>query len=445
MDYFIRQEVNLNKTRREKIVPCIEAIYAAMMRYEELSELVTNGWTRQGSWAQLTLIRPVPGKKFDADIQLELDEHETFDPKDYLRLVRRALQASPTYHGKLKRKDRCVRVEYEATDGEFHVDIVPLIRPASLATAAIVNFRENEFESTNPQGFTDWLKDTNDQANGQLRKCIKLLKWLRNQETSRPPSVIITLLTASRVSQLYENVDDFRNVSVAFVELLERLHQSLGSATTRPYLSDPSCSASHFHDRWDDEDFRTFKDRVERWATAARLAIDAETKDESLELWQNLFGSGFKKPPSVEGRSIDSKHAFTASGEQFIEDEFPINLDAGYVVEIVSSPRRSPDWNGTGGVHKLHGQNRFKMQYVFNARHDVASDVEIYWKLRNHDQSPHPGGEIVRTDELVSTVSDTPVFTGSIEMRSYVECFIVRDGVCIAYEKRSYSSLTSEI
>ena len=125
---FLKDTVNIDDTRLNKLGSRVEAVYKALMADPEIKPMIT-GKSRQGSWAQLTIVRPKPGGEFDADFLLLMNAQKGREPKHYLNAVYNALSNHPTYtKQEYGRKCRCVWLEYAPENGVgCHLDIVPLI------------------------------------------------------------------------------------------------------------------------------------------------------------------------------------------------------------------------------------------------------------------------------------------------------------------------------
>ena len=203
---FLKDAVNIDDTRLNKLESRVEAVYKALRADPVIGPVIT-GKSRQGSWAQLTIVRPKPDGEFDADFFLLMNEQPGWEPKDYLNAVYNALSQNPTYskqkHG---RKCRCVWLEYAPENGVgCHLDIVPLITLAN-GRRVIVNRDNNAWEpdygSTSPQGLTDWVKRRDQLTGGQYRRVVRLMKYLRNERGSFDgvKSVILTTVLGLQVT-----------------------------------------------------------------------------------------------------------------------------------------------------------------------------------------------------------------------------------------------------
>ena len=90
------------------------------------------------------------------------------------------------------RKCRCVYVNY--ANNAMHVDIVPFVIRAD-GKQYIINRDKNDWERTDTDGFTSWMKKQDKIANGHLRKVIRIMKFLRDHKNSFTGTKSILLTT----------------------------------------------------------------------------------------------------------------------------------------------------------------------------------------------------------------------------------------------------------
>lgn len=310
---FLKDVVNIDDTRLKKLKSRVEAVYKALKDDPVIGPLI-HGLSRQGSWAQRTIIRPQPDGKYDADFLLMMREHPDWQPKDYLNAVYNALSNHPTYskqeHG---RKCRCVWLKYAPENGVgCHLDIVPLIT-LSDGRRVIVNRDDNTWEpengSTDPQGLTDWVKRRDELTGGQFRRVVRLMKYLRNERGSfnGVKSVILTTVLGLQVTEASAlNPSRYTNVPTALVNIVEDLDTWLQARPDKPSLPNPADDGTNFDHRWEESTYRNFRDRINSIAAAMRAAYDEPDASKSAKAWSDLFGDQFN-PPS--GKSNSSKAA----------------------------------------------------------------------------------------------------------------------------------------
>jgi Second Messenger Oligonucleotide or Dinucleotide Synthetase domain len=300
-DYFaglLDGTVNVNDDRLRQLDDHVAAIRDCLREDEDLAPKVRR-FVPQGSWAQRTIIKPLPGHEFDADVLVEMKQQRKWadDPKRYLLAVHNTLSASARYRSRAELKTRCVRVVYA---GDCHIDLVPYVHTSGwFERHEIVNRADNRFEEVNPSGFADWMRGRDRLAAGNLRKTIRLLKYLRDyKQTFTVPSVILTVIVGSRVgwwrSQL---LDGYADLPTTFTRLVTDTDRWLQERPDLPEISDPSCPQARFDHRLTQHGYGNFRDRFHGYADKIRAAYDAEERDESVALWRKVFGDEFAPRP----------------------------------------------------------------------------------------------------------------------------------------------------
>lgn len=311
-DVLLKDTVNLSQAKLDLLEERVEAIYKALKADDQIGPLIV-GKTRQGSWAHRTIINPVGNKEFDADFMLNMKEKPEWseNPKTYINQVYAALDRHSTYKNMPHpRKCRSVQLVYA---NSMHVDIVPHLNLAD-GREVIVNRDDNNWEKTNPQGFTDWMKDKDSVANGNLRKVIRLMKYLRDHKNSftGTRSILLTTLLGEQATQLKKisNPSYYSNVPTTLLHVVQDLDTWLQARPTKPSISDPSNPGITFDHRWDESTYKYFRERINVHAAEIQEAYEEPDKDRSVEKWQSIFGGGFKAPT---GSSSSAKFPAVAS------------------------------------------------------------------------------------------------------------------------------------
>jgi len=307
-DYFnvlLKDTVNLGQVKLDLLDSRVDSVYKALKADDQIGSLIL-GKTPQGSWAHRTIINPVGSNEFDADFMLNMSENPDWadDPKQYIEAVYSALHRHSTY-GNMphSRKCRCVRLVYA---NSMHLDIVPHLNLAD-GREVIVNRDDNDWELTDPQGFTDWMKEKDALAKGNLRKVIRLMKYLRDHKNSftGTRSILLTTLLGEQVTALRTLIDPnyYSDVPTALLHNINDLDAWLQARPTKPSIPDPSGSGVTFDHRWEQSTYSYFRDRIHAHAAEITEAYEEENKERSIELWQGIFGDGFKAPTTSSSNS----------------------------------------------------------------------------------------------------------------------------------------------
>lgn len=304
---FLTNDVNLSKFRLETLEGQANAVYTALKTDSDLGPRVVK-MIPQGSWAQKTIINPVNGREIDADFLVQLKEEPdwAFDPQRYNNAVYRALDNHSTYGGMPHgRKARCVYVRYA---NQTHVDVVPYI-VLSDGRKVIVNRNpdKNCFENTNPEGFTAWMKEKDQVANRNLRKVIRLLKYLRDHKGSfnGVKSILLTTLLGEQVQSYKTNSDVscYSDVPTTLLNVVTDLDGHMQMNFYKPSVADPSGSGVTFDHRWTQETYSNFRIRLHAIKAQIEDAYHEEDPEESVRKWQDLFGDKFQPPKTSASSS----------------------------------------------------------------------------------------------------------------------------------------------
>jgi hypothetical protein len=436
---FLTDTVNLKPSKLEDLderVPTLTEVLKSGIRDTIVLDAIP-----QGSWAHETIIQPAEGLEFDADFLLQLDEVEEWAPSKYNQAVWDVLSSHGVYGSKTTRKNRCVRVTYA---NDCHVDIVPYVVRAD-GSEAIANRTTDAFEETNPIGFTEWLQKKDAITGGDLRKVIRLLKYLRDHRGAFAiKSILLTAVVGERVEQWRKDNDDnyYADIPTTLLHVVKDLDSWLQARPTKAQasISDPSCPNTTFDHRWTDKQYEAFRDDIHDLASDIETAYFTDGVAESLTAWQEIFGSDFKvtattatAAPAVKSLSTSGFVARDprASGEDFIDDLVPVDLHHWVHVDAeVSEPqlynrRRRRSALRARGSRVPPGRNvTFRIVST-----DVPKPYEVRWKVRNRgfeaERRHRERGSIFRGGE--QHVEPT-AFKGP----HYVECYIVKDGVCVA-------------
>lgn len=300
-DYFnvlLKDTVNLSQAKLDLLESRVETVYKALKADEQIGHLIL-GKTPQGSWAHKTIINPVGDNEFDADFMLDMAENSDWanDPKKYIEEVYAALHRHNIYADMPhSRKCRCVRLVYA---NSMHLDIVPHLNLAD-GSEVIVNRDDNAWELTDPQGFTDWMNSKDALAEGNLRKVIRLMKYLRDHKNSftGTRSILLTTLLGEQITELrtYSNPGYYSDVPTSLLHLVKDLDAWLQERPDKPSILDPSGSGVNFDHRWEQSTYSYFRNRIHAHALEIEAAYEEKNKERSVKLWQGIFGEGFKAP-----------------------------------------------------------------------------------------------------------------------------------------------------
>lgn len=291
-DYFKKfvGNISLNPTRINRIESAVNSWETKFKEDEELKDIFVDYYT-QGSYSTETGIRPKNDGEFDVDVVLVLDIDENENPKTVLHKIKDRIKNHKDFVDRVKVKDRCVRIDYAK---DFHVDVVPAFTYSNCIK--IPSKKEGEWTKSNPAGFTEWCNNINVKSDYYFANTVKILKHWRDSkvgEDTAPKSILLTTLIGNA---------HIKKPSIAetLVETLKVMHQDLESLIEGliedddvPFVANPSLSEENLARNWTKLKAQRFLNKLSKLKDDCQAAMDETDKEESIKLWQAIFGSSY--------------------------------------------------------------------------------------------------------------------------------------------------------
>ena len=241
---FLRDEVNINQSRLDRLQTSVGAVDSYLK--EHLSGY--QKMERQGSYALGTLIKPVrDNDEYDADIQIVMTPNSKWEAKDYIEGIHKALKQNQNYADKLRLKTRCVTIDYA---GDFHLDVVP--RVTSGGRHYVCNRIDNKFQATDGTGYRDWFNEKNRITGGNLKRVVRILKYLRDHKKNyTAKSILLTTLVGNTIRPSDEGTEAVSSVADTLVAVLTRVDDYLQQNPYMPEIRNPVLPEETFNRHWD--------------------------------------------------------------------------------------------------------------------------------------------------------------------------------------------------
>lgn len=169
----------------------------------------------------------------------------------------------------------------------------------------------NMWESTHPLAQITWTRDKNNRTGKHFVNVVKAIKWWRvekHEELKHPKGFPLERLIGECCP------DDIESVAEGVVKTLEKIVSEYKLTVLvggKPTLPDYGVPTHDVFKRIAVDDFKKFYDQVKDGAALARRAYDSQDRTESGNLWRELFGSKFPKPPENGGGSSGSRRGYT--------------------------------------------------------------------------------------------------------------------------------------
>lgn len=307
---FLNDTVNLNSTRFDQLECSIEAIRKSVRGLDWKPSIV--GFAAQGSWAHKTIIKPLPGDPFDADLLVFVRPISGWEAKDYINELYAEMGKLGLYKDKIRRYSHCITVEYV---GERKIDVAPCVKERLHSDVwEVCNRDTNLFEKSNPLDYTNWLIERNGICgNNSFRKVTRLLKYLRDIKTNFTcPSFLLTTLLGMQVYASDKGTVGFTDVPTTLKTLVDRLDDWLQANPSKPMVRNPVLFEEIQSSAWDDIKYSNFRAKINLYRGWIDDAYDEPDKEESIGKWQRVFGEDFATREAVEKAGKVSEAALSA-------------------------------------------------------------------------------------------------------------------------------------
>lgn len=294
---FLNDTVNLNQTRIDLLDKRV-AVIESFIRDSDWAPRISS-FIEQGSWAHDTIIRPVDGGEFDADLLVKVYAVDGWGAAQYVKELGRIFRDSNRYGDKTVVYDYCVTITYA---DDCKIDIAPLVMEREYqGTLEVCNRRSDEFEESQPVEYTRWIREKNGYSgNNSFRKATRLIKYIRDiKRRFSCPSVLLTTLIGHRIEWFDKDSSDFADTPSALQTVMGRLDDWLQAHPEKPKVLNPALASQDFAELWNDTQYANFRSFVSKYRNWVDEAISAETRADSIEKWRKVFGDEFAKGENV--------------------------------------------------------------------------------------------------------------------------------------------------
>lgn len=388
----------------------------------------------QGSMAMSTIVQNESGD-YDIDVAVVFDKSVLGNKgaQATRNVVANALKRkTKQFNAEPEVKTSCVRIEY--ADG-YHIDFAIYRRyKDSKSECWIYEHAGSDWSKRELNGLTDWFKLQNDVSNGELRKVIRLSKMFcksRKSWKNMPSGLLQTVLCDEKLQQSYKRIDELFYYTM--LEIVNRLETS--TMVVAPVDDNRDLTSRNI----DHQRMTNWKNRLKsKLEDLEVLFSETCEKDDAIQAWYGFFNHDFwsEQTKVTENyvatpmtRSVFSFFDY----EQYIEEMYPIQLIHSCDVSCVVSgdgwrPKQVSEFLSASRHFLPHNfEIRCEMKHT-----DCPQPYKILWKVKN------VGPEAERRNQLRGRIKKrgcTIVEHTSFFCNHYIECYIVKDGLCVARKR----------
>ena len=388
----------------------------------------------QGSMAMSTVVQNEDGD-YDIDVAVVFDKSVLGDKgaQATRNLVANALKRkTKQFNAEPEVKTSCVRIKYE--DG-YHIDFAVYRRHYDSENECwIYEHAGSDWSVRELKGLTEWFKSQNNDSDGKLRKVIRLSKMFcksRKSWKNMPSGLLQTVLCDEKLQQSYERIDELFYYTMQ--EIVNRLETS--TSVEAPVDDGRDLTPRDI----DCKRMTNWKNRLKSKLEDLKVLFSDEcTKDDAIQAWYGFFnhdywGGQVTVEKSYAVASV-SKSVFSFfDGEQYIEEMYPMQL----VYKCDVSCKVSGDGWRLKPIGEFLSIWRHYLPHNFEIRCEMEYTncpwpYKILWKVKN------VGPEAERKNLIRGEIKErgrTIVEHTSFFGNHYIECYIVKDGLCVARKR----------
>lgn len=387
----------------------------------------------QGSVAMSTVVQNEDGD-YDIDVAVVFDKSTLGDKgaQATRNMVANALQRkTKQFNAEPEVKTSCVRIKY--SDG-YHIDFAIYRRHYDTENKRwIYEHAGTTWTERELKDLTKWFTEQNKASNGKLRKVVRLSKmFCKSRDTwkNMPSGLLQTVLCDEKLQDSYDRIDELFYYTMK--EIVVRLETDVSVAA-------PVDNGRNLTPRQiDTQKMTNWKNRLKSKLEDLDVLFKGDcTKEDALQAWYGFFNHDFWNEQLSESSNysqfstliINSVRSFSDT-EQFIEDLYPVNLSYSCKISCYVS--------GDGWRPKLLSEflsllrrylpHNFEIRCVMEYT-NCPPPYKIFWKVKN------VGPEAERRNQLRGQIVEkgkTLVEHSRFFGNHYIECYIIKNGVCVA-------------
>lgn len=388
----------------------------------------------QGSVAMSTVVQNEDGD-YDIDVAVVFDKSALGDKgaQATRNLVANALKRkTKQFNAEPEVKTSCVRIKY--ADG-YHIDFAVYRRYYDFGNKCwVYEHAGSNWTKRDLRGLNEWFKTQNDNSGGKLRKVVRLSKMFcksRKSWKNMPSGLLQTVLCDEKLQESYERIDELFYYTMK--EIVNRLEAN--TSVSAPVDDGRDLTPRNL----DTQRMTNWKNRLKsKLEDLDVLFKDDCSKSDALQAWYGFFNHDYWNEQISEAASYSlkpiSKSVCTfVDNEQYIEELYPVKLSYYCKVSCIVSGNgwRPKPLTELLSILKRYLPHNFEIRCTMYYT-NCPQPYNIFWKVKN------VGPEAARRNQIRGQIVEKGtciVEHSNFFGNHYIECYIVKNGVCVARER----------
>jgi hypothetical protein len=169
-----------------------------------------------------------------------------------------------------------------------------------------------------------------------------------------------------------------------------------------------------------------FKTKAKKAFKNVEEAIDKNANSTVYEIWRKVFGKSFPYPQTIKELSYNYSRS-----EEYIEERYP--MDINHMLRIDCDVTQEGFRPELLRLVKFLRKNKELVFFVTNT--DVPKPYTVLWKVKNEGEIANLKdclrGQIINSNRGSDRRKEKSNFQGA----HFVECYIIKDGFCVARDR----------
>ncbi|MBZ5753035.1 nucleotide-binding domain-containing protein [Metabacillus rhizolycopersici] len=397
----------------------------------------------QGSVAMSTVTQN-ESNDYDIDVAIVFDKGNVLDGTIAVKnMVANALKKKcKQFNVEPEAKTNCVRIVY--AEG-YHVDFAIYRRFTNENGEYQYEHCGSQWRTRDPRAITKWFIDENKSKNYKLRVVARLLKmFCKSRNDWVMPGGLVQSVLVNECFQSDERIDKM------FYETLKSVRDRLilNKEVNNPADQEQSLKLI----KKDDVRLERLESRLTTYLNKLDVLSEEDcTLRQAIEAWKDFFNHSYweeqweqaKETNAVVAKSYSTtKDVLYDETEEFMEYIFPLKIQYSLSLEckVTHDGWRTMFLNEMLRK-RVHLPSSRQLDFYIQ-HHNVPKPYQVYWKVKNS------GDEAKRRNcirgQIVKTNSETHSERTSFRGEHFVECYIVKNRVCVARDRIEVPIVTNE-